>query len=145
MFAEHLPHDVKFPVILPRGHHVTKLIVKYYHEIANHSAGTNFVLSQLSQRFWIMSAREEIRSWERECNECKKRKKKLGNQVMAPLPQCRLRLTFRPFDQFAVDYAGPFITIQGRGKARQGRSDIFAYSQGLCIWKWRGVLTRRAF
>ena len=121
MFAEHLPHDVKFPIILPRGHHVTKLIVKYYHEMANHSAGTNFVLSQLSQRFWIMSAREEIRSWERECNECKTRKKKLGNQVMAPLPQCRLRFTFRPFDQCSVDYAGPFITIQGRGKARQKR------------------------
>lgn len=121
MYAEYLPHDMKFPIILPRGHHVTKLIVKYYHEMANHSAGTNFILSQMSQKFWIIAAREEIRSWEQECNECKKRKKRLGSQVMAPLPQVRLRFTFRPFDQCAVDYAGPFITIQGRGKARQKR------------------------
>ena len=53
MYAEYLPYDVKFPIILPRGHHVTKLIVKHYHEMANHSAGTNFILSQISQRFWI--------------------------------------------------------------------------------------------
>ena len=121
MYAEYLPHDVKFPIILPGGHHVTKLIVKYYHEMANHSAGTNFVFSQISQRFWVISAREEIRSWERECNKCKKRKTTLGCQVMAPLPQCRLRFSFRPFNQCAVDYAGPFVTIRGRGKARQKR------------------------
>ena len=30
-----------YPIILPRGHSVTNLIVKHYHELANHSAGTN--------------------------------------------------------------------------------------------------------
>lgn len=121
MFADLLPYDVKFPIILPRGHHVTRLIVKYYHEMANHAAGTNFIFSQVSQRFWIMGGREEIRSWESQCNECKKRKTKLATQVMAPLPQIRLRFTFRPFDQCAVDYAGPFTTVQGRGIKRQKR------------------------
>ena len=38
---------------------------------------------------------------------------------MAPLPAIRLRLTFRPFDQCAVDYAEPFKTTQGRGIKRQ--------------------------
>ena len=63
-----MPYDVKFPIILPRGRHMTKLIVKYYDETANHSAATNIVFSQISQRFSIISAREEIRSWECECN-----------------------------------------------------------------------------
>ena len=40
---------------------------------------------------------------------------------MAPLPKVRLRFNFRPFDQSAVDYAGPFITVQGRGRQRQKR------------------------
>ena len=119
--ADHLPYDVKHPIILPRGHHVTKLIVKHYHEKANHAGGVNFILAQLSQRFWIIAAREEIRSWENECNECKKRKTKLATQIMAPLPKVRLRFTYRPFDQSAVDYAGPFITVQGRGRQRQKR------------------------
>lgn len=57
-YAEYLPYDVRFPVILPRGHGTTKLIVKYYHELANHNAVTNFVLSQT--RYWIIAAREEI-------------------------------------------------------------------------------------
>ena len=34
------------------------------HEKANHAGGVNFILAQLSQRFWIIAAREEIRSWE---------------------------------------------------------------------------------
>ncbi|XP_044175338.1 uncharacterized protein [Acropora muricata] len=40
---------------------------------------------------------------------------------MAPIPEIRLRFTSRPFDQTAVDYAGPFTTVQGRGVRRQKR------------------------
>ena len=120
-FAECLPYDVRFPIILPRGHWVTKLIVKQHHELANHSAGTNFVLSHISGRFWIVAAREEIRGWENECNECKRRQTKTATQIMAPLPQIRLRFTFQAFNQTTVDYAGPFTTIQGRGRSRMKR------------------------
>lgn len=120
-YTEYLPYDVRFPVILPRGHWVTALIVKYYHELANHAAGTNFVLCQISQRYWIVAAREEIRKWEAQCNECKRRKNKVASQIMAPLPSSRTRKTCRAFDQAAVDYAGPIKTVQGRGKKRQKR------------------------
>ena len=115
-YTEYLPYDVRFPVILPRGHWVTMLIVKYYHELSNHTAGTNFVLSQISQRYWIVAAREEIRNWEKQCNECKKRKTKTASQIMGPLPSSQTRMTYRAFDQAAVDYAGLIKTIQGRGK-----------------------------
>ena len=40
---------------------------------------------------------------------------------MGPLPQVRLRFTFRACDQTAVDYAGPFTTIQGRRRHRLKR------------------------
>ena len=43
-FAEFLPYDTKCPIILPHGHWVTKLIVKNYHERANHAAGMSFIL-----------------------------------------------------------------------------------------------------
>ena len=120
-FAEFLPYDTRCPIILPRGHCVTKLIVKNYHERANHAAGVNFILCQLSERFWIIAAREEIREWDHECNECKKRRNKPACQIMAPLPKTRLRFTFRPFAQTAVDFAGPLYTVQGRRKPRQKR------------------------
>jgi len=73
-YAEFLPHDVRYPIILPHKNWVTKLIVKYHHKLGNHSAGTNQTFSSLSTRFWIISAREEILEWERQCASCKRRK-----------------------------------------------------------------------
>ena len=69
-YAEFLPQDARFPIILPRKNCVTKLIVKHYHEKDNHPGGTNQLLAALSTRFWIISGREEIWEWEKECNEC---------------------------------------------------------------------------
>ena len=40
---------------------------------------------------------------------------------MGPLPRIRTRFTYRAFDQTAVDYVGPFSTVQGRGKQLQNR------------------------
>ncbi|XP_015765171.1 PREDICTED: uncharacterized protein LOC107344078 [Acropora digitifera] len=110
MIADFLPFDTRFPIILPR---VTKLIVKNHHERGNHAAGVNFTLCQLSERFWIIAAREEIREWDRECNECKRRRSKSACQIMVPLPKARLRFTFKPLTQTAVDFAGPLYTVQG--------------------------------
>ena len=120
-YAEMLPYETRCPLILPRKHWVTKLIVKHYHEKGNHVAGTNHLLSELSARFWIISAREEIREWEKECAACKIRKAKAAKQIMAPLPKARLNMSLRAFDHIAVDFGGPFITVQGRGKRRQKR------------------------
>ena len=119
--AEFLLHDVRYPVILPRRGWVTKLIVKEFHETGNHASGTNQTLAALSARYWVMSGREVIRSWEKECAEFRRRKAKVCRQVMAPLPISRLKSSLRAFTRTAVDFAGPFITIQGRGKRRQKR------------------------
>ena len=40
---------------------------------------------------------------------------------MTPLPKVRLRLTYRAFDECAVDYTRSFITIQGRGRRQRKR------------------------
>lgn len=119
--AEFLSFDVRFPIILPRKNWITKLIVKYYHEKGQHICGTNQTLSDISTKFWIISAREEIRDYEKECFECRRRKAKSGEQIMAPLPEIRFRTPLRAFARTAVDFGGPFITIQGRGKRRQKR------------------------
>ena len=60
---------MKFPIILPTGHPVTKLIVKYYHEMAINAAD-DFLKSS--------AACEEIRSWENKCSEYRKMKTKLA-------------------------------------------------------------------
>ncbi|XP_033105172.1 uncharacterized protein LOC117107577 [Anneissia japonica] len=119
-FAEFLPYDVRYPIILPRKNWVTKLIVKHHHEKGFHVSGTNHTLSSLSERYWIVCGREEI-EWEKECAECKKRKAKSARQIMAPLPEKRIKSSLCAFSRVAVDYGGPFITIQGREKRRAKR------------------------
>ena len=60
-YTECLPYDVRFAIILRRSQWVTRLVVQHYHELTNHSDGTNLVLSQISGRFMIVAAYEEIR------------------------------------------------------------------------------------
>lgn len=43
------------------------------------------------------------------------------NQIMAPLLEIRLKMSMRAFAHTAVDYGGPFITAQGRGRRREKR------------------------
>ena len=83
-YADFLSFDFRFPIILPRKGWLTKLIVKNYHEKGNHASGTNHTLAALSARFWIISGREVIRQWEKDCMECRRRK--AARQIMAPLP-----------------------------------------------------------
>ena len=119
--AEFLPYDMRYPIILPRRNWVTKLIVKEFHERGNHATGTNQTLAALSTRYWLLAGREEIREWEKECLVCRRRKSKPCSQIMAPLPTSRLKPSLRAFVRSAVDFAGPFITVQGRGKRREKR------------------------
>ncbi|CAG2252551.1 unnamed protein product [Mytilus edulis] len=120
-YADFLSFDARYPIILPRKNWVTKLIVKRYHELGKHVSGTNQTFSALSSRFWIISGREEIREYEHECYTCRKKKAKVAEQVMAPLPEIRFKTPLHAFARTAVDFGGPFITVQGRGKRRQKR------------------------
>ena len=119
--AKFLLHDVRYPVILPRKGWVTKLIIQKFHEKGNHAPGTtcNQTLAALSARYWVISGREGIRTREKECAECRWIKANVCQQIMTPLPLSRLKVSLRAFTRTAVDFAGPFITIQERRKRLQ--------------------------
>ena len=120
--ADDLPADVKFPVILPKKHHVTRLIVQYYHESEGHRMGVNFTINHLREKYLVIHVREEVKRVNRECRECARRfKVQPVQQQMAPLPQIRLQMTTKPFANCAVDFGGPYLTIQGRGRSRAKR------------------------
>ena len=121
-YAENLPNSVKYPVILPKKHPVTKLIIKYHHAKERHQMGLNYTMNHLCKRYIIVHARETAKRIIRECNKCKRRYR--GNplqQQMAPLPCIPLDVTMKPFTNSAVDFGGSFYTIQGRGKSQVKR------------------------
>ena len=120
-YSNDLSEETKFPIILPKDHPVTKLIVKYYHEKEGHEMGINFT-NHLRERYLIINSRKLVKSCVRLCTECRRRfQKRTINQQMAPLPKIRLEKTMRPLRNTAVDYGGPYFTKQGRGKPRQKR------------------------
>ena len=86
--AAYLPHKTRFPIILPSKNHVTTLIIKDCQEKSSNAIVTNHILSLLTRKYWIVSDREEIRHWERQCNTCQRQKVTSANKVMAPLPTC---------------------------------------------------------
>ena len=58
----------------------------------------------------------------REYSKCARRfKVQPVQQQMASLPQIRLQMTTKPFANCAVDFGGPYLTIQGRERSRAKR------------------------
>ena len=114
--ADYLSFHVKYPIILPRGNWITTLIVNYYHEKDHHVAGQSQTLAKISQRFWILRGREEVRECENNCYSCKRRKAKITKQIIAPFPAIRQKQPLRAFPKASEDSGGPFITIQSRGR-----------------------------
>ena len=129
--SENLSYDVKYPVIMPKSGWISKLLVRSYHEDYGHTRGVNHILSEISQRYWLICGREIIRSVESDCYYCKRKKVKNSHQIMAPLPTCRTEVSLKAFDKISIDYAGPFCTMQGRGKTRAKRY--------LCLFTCLGV------
>ena len=107
-YAEFLSHDARFPIILPCKHQVTKLIVKYFHEKGNHASGTNQTLAVLSTRFWIISGREEILQWEKECNECRRRRPKLQSKLWRPFHRLQTSVITPTFCANSCRFWGTF-------------------------------------
>ena len=143
-YAEFLPYDVRYPIILPWKNWVTKLIVKYYHERGNHNAGTNQTLSALSTKYWIIATREEIIEWEKECAACLRRKAKCAKQIMAPLPVNRLMSPLRKQLWILVDHLS-----LSREEESKNKNVIYVCShvwlQGLFIWRWLMGLIQTPF
>ena len=98
--------DVKHPILLPKRHHLVKLIVVHYHEISRHS-GYNYVLAQIRQLYWIVNGQSTVRHYLRDCFYCSLRRAKAGQQIMSPLPFERTSIGDRAYTVVGVDFFGP--------------------------------------
>lgn len=111
------------PMILPKGHRFTELVIFYYHKISMH-APVETLLSIMRQKFWIIDARSTIKKTLRTCLNCAKQKLKCMQQIMGDLPPSRVTPA-RTFERVGIDYAGP-IPIKA-SKLRNSKTTIKAY------------------
>lgn len=99
-------YSKKFPIILPKNCHVTKLIVRQEHLLLLHG-GIKLVLSSLSQKYYIINAVREVKSVIHKCVICCRHKAEASQQLMGSLPRDRVNAA-RVFEKVGVDYCGPF-------------------------------------
>lgn len=103
-----LPYDTQSPILLPKGHHFTELVVLEAHTNAFHS-GVNATLAEIRRKYWIPKGRQAVKKIIRECKACKKRSvKALKGNVTGPLPEARVKPA-RPFEAIGCDFAGPLL------------------------------------
>ena len=114
----HLPESTKYPVILPKRHHVTTLIIRNMHENLGH-VGRSHVLSALRGRYWIINANSCVREVLFKCVRCRRLQAPCQDQLMADLPECRVDDAHPPFFHTGLDYFGPFVIRERRSNLKR--------------------------
>ena len=103
-----LSHTVRHPIILDGSHHVTHLLIRHT-LIQLHHLGVRVVLSHNRHAFWILRARQNIKTFLRTCLTCKIANNPRGQEVESPLPAERVQPS-TPFAVTGLDFAGPLYT-----------------------------------
>ena len=99
--------EARRPFILPRRHHLTKLIIRDSHERL-HLSGVRATLAKLHSKYWVPKGRQEVKGVLNECVTCRKLKgKSYSSPPTTALPEFRVREA-PPFSRVGVDFAGPY-------------------------------------
>ena len=113
-----MPEGIKHPVVLPKGSHVTKLIVQDCHHAIKHQ-GSGMTHNELCQRgYWIIGGTSAVRCLVSKCTICRRFRAPPQVQKVADLPQDRTEPA-PPFTYSAVDYFGPFFIKEGRREVKR--------------------------
>ena len=118
-----LSYDAKHQIILPSKSPVVETLIRETHENVGH-LGRETVLSTLRTRYWLLNANSRVRKVLSDCVSCRKRNQKTSEQIMANLPEDRVRADTPVFSCVGLDCFGPFLVSRGRGKATEKRYGI---------------------
>ena len=107
-----VPYNVKHPILLPKEHHFTLLVVRRAHERVLHN-GVKDTLNEVRSKFWIVKGRSFVKKVIHQCVTCKRFEGKpcLGPPP-PPLPRFRVAQD-PPFTHTGVDFAGPLFIKTG--------------------------------
>ena len=107
----------KFPMVLPRDHKFTELIIWDCHRKVHHCK-VRATLAEVRARFWITKGRQYIKKVLKGCFICKKLEgKAFDAPIMAPLPAFRVSEA-PPFSTVGIDFAGPLYCKTKKGMTK---------------------------
>ena len=115
-----LVHKEKHPVLLPKNHHISRLIVRHYHEQCHHQ-GRQITHGAVRQAgYWLIGGHRLVAKELGSCVPCKKLRGPPLTQRMADLPADRTEVG-PPFTNVGFDVFGPW-SVQTR-KMRGGAAN----------------------
>lgn len=110
-----LEHEAQYPIIIPRDHRFTRLVIEKCHRKVKHS-GVRSTPGELRSRFWVPKGRQVVKKILRECVTCKREQgKPFEPPPVAALPDFRVREA-TPFSKVGVDFAGPLFAKSQTGE-----------------------------
>lgn len=108
-----LPIATRHPVLLPKHHPLTVLVIREAHERVMHN-GIKETLAEVRARYWILQGRQVVRQVLSKCVICRRYE---GPPQRAPLPPPlpQFRVKDDPaFTYVGVDFAGPlYVKTEG--------------------------------
>ncbi|XP_062704076.1 uncharacterized protein LOC134286477 [Aedes albopictus] len=116
--AVHFTRDFKYPVILPKDHPGTMLVIDWYHRQYQHHSNET-VVNEMKQRYHVSRLREVLKKVKKNCMWCKVHSATPKVPRMAPLPVARITPHVRAFTYTGVDYFGPLLIKQGRSDVKR--------------------------
>ena len=109
-----LREETKTPILLPKYHPLTHLVIRSCHARVFHS-GENQTLSELRQTYWVAKGRQEVKKVIRNCTKCLKVKgKPFSTPTVGDIPSARVTRA-RPFERVGIDFAGPLFVRSEKG------------------------------
>ena len=113
-----ISEEVKHPIILPKEGHVSKLVIRHFHEKTEHQ-GTGFTLNKIrSSGYWIIGGSSVVSSHIKNCARCRRLRATVQEQKMANLTEDRLEPA-PPFTYCSIDYFGPWYIKEGCREMKQ--------------------------
>ncbi|XP_021959569.1 uncharacterized protein LOC110855469 [Folsomia candida] len=103
--------NFKTPILLPEKHPFVRLLIRYIHFKSGHG-GTQYVMGQLREKYWIIRGRKAVRQVITSCVRCRRFSAQHVKTPEAPLPEDRVR-TSVAFEIVGVDLAGPLFLKGG--------------------------------
>ncbi|XP_070855369.1 uncharacterized protein [Drosophila suzukii] len=103
--ALQLSMSQRTPIILPKAHHLTILVIRNAHHNTLHG-GVQLTLSTIHQVFWIVNGKQAVKGILRQCVTCFKHRPSPSSQLMGDLPAHRVNPPKRAFEATGVDYTG---------------------------------------
>jgi len=108
-------YNAKHPILIPGRHAFTKLIIIHEHKRLLHS-GAQMTLSSIRQSFWPCAGRNVVRDVINKCVTCFRNAPKPSSTLIGNLPESRVSVPTKPFDNCGVDYTGPMYYKEGQRK-----------------------------